>query len=267
MGSWVLANRSWYYVRDDRPFAGPEPPAVWFRYSRDRKGEHPADHLAGWTGILQSDAYGGYNILSKPGREPAPVITAGCWVHARRGLFKLAEAGKAPLAVEAVRRIDAIFDAERAINGASPEHRRTVRQELIAPLVTDLLAWMRASCKRMSPKAETAKAMNYILARPDSFTRFLHDGRICLSNNAAERALRGIALGRRAWMFAGSDRGGERAPAMYSLIVTANLNGVDPQAWLADVLARIKDHPNARLAELLPWHWNAASSVQHIQAA
>jgi transposase len=263
----TVTGRLWNYVRDDRPFAGPAPPAVWFRYSRDRKGEHPADHLRHWSGILQSDAYGGYNSLSKPGREPAPVITAGCWVHARRGLFKLAEAGKAPLAVEAVRQIDAIFHAERGINGASPEHRRAVRQEHIAPLVEDLLNWMRASCKRMSPKAEAAKAMNYILARPDSFTRFLHDGRICLSNNAAERALRGIALGRRAWMFAGSDRGGERAAAMYSLIVTARLNDVDPQAWLADVLARINDHPNARLADLLPWHWNAARQNRHTQAA
>jgi transposase len=263
----TVTGRLWNYVRDDRPFAGAAPPAVWFRYSRDRKGEHPADHLNNWTGILQSDAYAGYNGLSKPGRDPAPVLSAGCWAHARRGLFKLAEAGKAPLAVEAVRRIDAIFDAERAINGASPEHRRAARQGHIAPMVTDLLDWMRASCKRMSPKAETARAMNYILARVDSFTRFLHDGRICLSNNAAERALRGIALGRRAWMFAGSDRGGERAAAIYSLIVTARLNDVDPQAWLADVLARINDHPNAQLAELLPWHWKAARLDHHIQVA
>jgi len=144
------------------------------------------------------------------------VLSAGYWAYARRGLFKLAEAGKAPLAVEAMRRIDAIFDAERAINGASPEHRRAVRQEHIAPMVTDLLDWMRESCKRMSPKA-----MNSILSHLDSFTRFLHDGRICLSNNAAKRALRGIALGRRAWMFAGSDRGGKRAADLYSLIVTA----------------------------------------------
>ncbi len=263
----TVTGRLWNYVRDDRPFGGPAPPAVWFAYSPDRKGKNPTDHLTGWTGILQTDAYGGYNALSKPGRKPAPVVAAGCWAHGRRELFKLAERGKAPLAAEAVRRIDAIFEAERAINGTTKEHRLAVRQEMIAPIVEELVTWMRQSHARMSPKAPTAEAMNYILKRIDTFTRFLHDGRICLSNNAAERALRCIPLGRKAWLFCGSDRGGERAAAMFSLVRTARLNDVDPQAWLADVLARINDHPASRLHELLPWHWKPGSSIPCSQAA
>ncbi|ATU74463.1 IS66 family transposase [Komagataeibacter xylinus] len=263
----TVTGRLWNYVRDDAPFGGLAPPAVWFRYSRDRKGEHPADHLTGWTGILQSDAYGGYTHLAKPGRQPAPVVPAGCWAHGRRGLFKIAEKDKAPLAIEAVRRIDAIFDAERAINGSSAAHRLEIRKESIAPLVEELLDWMRDTCRRMSSKNPIAQAMNYILRRVDTFTRFLTDGRICLTNNAAERAIRGIALGRKAWLFAGSDRGGERAAAMYSLVVTCRLNEVDPQAWLADVLARINDTPNPRLHELLPWHWKTIAQGENNVAA
>jgi len=263
----TVTGRLWNDVRDDAPFGGLAPPAVWFRYSRDRKGEHPADHLTGWTGIVQSDAYAGYNTLAKPGRQPAPVISAGCRAHGRRGLFKIAGRDKAPLAIEAVRRIDAIFEAERAINGTSVEHRLAVRKESIATLVEELLDWMRECCRRISSKNPVTQAMNYFLRRADTFTRFLTDGRICLSNNAAERALRSIALGRKAWLFAGSDRGGERAAAMYSLIVTAKLNDVDPQAWLADVLARINDTPNPRLHELLPWQCKPIAQRQNSIAA
>jgi transposase len=179
--------------------------------------------------------------------------------HGRRNFFKLAEVAKAPLAVEAVRRIDAIFDAERPINGLSAEQRLTVRRDRIAPLVVELETWMRAARGKLSRHADVAKAMDYMLKRWDAFTRFLGDGRICLTNNAAERALRGIALGRKSWLFAGSDAGGERAAAMYSLIVTAKLNDVDPRAWLADVLARIADHPASRLDQLLPWSWTTRS--------
>jgi transposase len=185
--------------------------------------------------------------------------------HGRRGFFKLAEVAKAPLAVEAVRRTDAIFAIERTINGLPPEQRLAVRRQSVAPLVSDLESWMRAARAKMSRHADVAKAMDYMLKRWDTFSRFLEDGRICLSNNAAERALRGVALGRKAWLFAGSDRGGERAAAMYSLIVTAKLNDVDPQAWLADVLARIADHPVSRLYELLPWNWRKLN--QHGAAA
>jgi transposase len=256
----TITGRLWTYVRDDRPFGGPAPPAAIFYYSRDRGGEHPQRHLVGYRGILQADAYAGFNDLYSEARQPDPLIQALCWAHGRRNFFKLGELAKAPLAIEAVRRIDAIFDAERTINGLPADQRRTVRRERIAALVDDLQSWMRDVRSKMSRHADVAKAIDYMLKRWAAFSRLLDDGRICLTNNAAERALRGIALGRKAWLFAGSDRGGERAAAMYSLIVTAKLNDVDPRAWLADVLGRINDHPASRLAELLPWNCPAAAS-------
>jgi transposase len=266
--------RCWVYVRDDRPFGGRAPPTAIFYYSRDRSGEHPVRHLAGYAGILQADAYGGYNKLYEADRRPRPITEAGCWVHARRPFFVLADIaanahrkaqGKtagviSPLALEAVRRIDALFEIERSINGDSAERRRAVRQELSAPLVTDLERWLREQRPKLSRGNDLAKAMDYVLKRWPAFTRFLHDGRVCLSNNAAERALRGIALGRKSWLFAGSDRGGQRAAAMYSLIVTAKMNDIDPQAWLADVLARIAEHPARDIDELLPWNWRPRSA-------
>jgi hypothetical protein len=185
------------------------------------------------------------------------VQLAGCWAHARRKFFDLAELGKAPLAIEAVQRMDAIFALEREINGHPAEQRRFARQQQTAPLVAALQDWMRDNRGRLSRHSEVGKAMDYMLKRWETFDRFLDDGRICLTNNAAERALRGIAVGRKAWLFAGSDRGGERAAAIYSLIITAKLNNVDPKAWLADVLARIGDHRASRLDELLPWNWKA----------
>ena len=251
----TVTARLWTYVRDDRPFGGPDPPAALFRFSADRGGEHPVRHLAGYAGILQADAYAGFGELYAAGRRPGPIVEAACWAHGRRKLFKLAEVARAPLAVAAVERIDAIFDAERALNGLSADRRRAARQEHVAPLVAGLEAWMRTERARLSRHAEVAKAMDYMLKRRDAFARFLDDGRICLTNNAAERSLRGVALGRKAWLFAGSPRGGARAAAIYSLIVTAKLNDVDPRAWLADVLARIADHPARRLHDLLPWNW------------
>ena len=251
----TITARLWTYVRDDRPFAGPDPPAAIFYYSRNRNGEHPARHLAGYAGILQADAYAGFGDLYDGKRKPKPITEAACWSHGRRKFFVIADTSKAPVALEAVRRIDAIFAIERDINGRSAGDRLAARQERVVPLVCDLERWMRAERARLSRHAETAKAMDYMLKRWPAFTRFLDDGRICLTNNAAERALRGIALGRRAWLFAGSDRGGERAAAVYTLIGTAKLNDVDPQAWLADILGRIADHPASRLAELLPWNW------------
>jgi transposase len=251
----TVTGRAWVYVRDDRSFAGPAPPAAVFYYSRDRRGEHPNRHLAGYAGILQADAYAGFNALYENERKPGPITEAACWAHGRRNFFDLAKLTRAPLALEAVRRIDAIFDVERNINGLPAEQRLAMRREHVAPLVTDLETWMRAARNKLSRHADIAKAIDYMLKRWNTFRRFVDDGRICLSNNAAERALRGIALGRKAWLFAGSDRGGERAAAMYSLIVTAKLNDVDPRAWLADVLGRIADHPANRLHELLPWNW------------
>jgi hypothetical protein len=251
----TITARLWTYVRDDRPFAGPDPPAAVFFYSRNRRGEHPARHLAGYDGILQADAYAGFGDLYDGRRKPGPITEAACWSHGRRHFFELADLRKAPLAVDAVRRIDAIFAIEREINGRSAAERVAARRERIAALVGELEKWMRSERTRLSRHAETAKAIDYMLTRWPAFTRFLDDGRICLTNNAAERALRGIALGRRAWLFAGSDRGGERAAAMYTLIATAKLNDINPQAWLADVLRRIADHPASRLHELLPWDW------------
>jgi hypothetical protein len=246
-----------------------------FFYSRDRTGDHPERHLQGYCGVLQADAYAGFNRLYEAGRRPAPLIEAACWAHARRKFFVLADItakarGKlpvvAPLALEAVKRIDAIFDIEREINGQSADERLAVRHARLMPLVSDLETWMRTERARLSRHAEVAKAMDYMLKRWVAFTRFLDDGRICLSNNAAERELRGIALGRKSWLFAGSDRGGERAAVMYTLIQTARLNDVDPQAWLADVLARINDHIITDLAALLPWHWAAEMERRKVAA-
>jgi transposase len=256
----TTTGRLWVYVRDDRPFAGPAPPAALFHYSPDRKAEHPWRHLQGWRGILQADAYAGFNELYASDRQPGPVAEAGCWAHARRKFFDLAELSGAPLALEAVRRIDVLFAIERDLIGLPAGERLAQRQLRSAILLAELEAWMRETRAKLSRHADVAKAMDYMLTRWESFTRFLGNGRIDLSNNAAERALRGIAIGRKAWLFAGSDRGGERAAAIYSLITTAKLNDVDPRAWLADVLARINDHPAARLVDLLPWNWMAARS-------
>jgi len=266
-------GRVWVYVREDRPFGGKDPPAALFYASRDRTREHPERHLATYAGILQADAFDGYNRLYLADRKPGPIVEALCWSHARRKFFELADIaanarrGKtataiSPIALEAVKRIDALFDIEREINGLSVEKRLAVRQEKSAALVAALEGWMRAERAKLSRHAAVAKAMDYMLTRWGAFTRFLADGRICLTNNAAERALRGLALGRKSWLFAGSERGAERAALMYTLIQTAKLNNVDPQAWLADVLARIADTPQTKLAELLPWKWRPELSRQ-----
>lgn len=267
--------RLWVYVHDDRPFAGTDPPAALFHYSRDRRGQHPRAHLASWSGILQADAYGGYGELYAADRQPGPVLEAGCFAHARRKFFELADIEGAarrrsrgertgmvyPIALEAVQRLDALFDIERTINGRNAAERLAARQELSAPLMLELRAWLTAQFGKLSRNHDLAKAINYMLRRWDAFTRFLSDGRVCLTNNAAERALRCVPLGRKAWLFCGSDRGGQRAAILYTLIQTARLNDVDPQAWLADVLARIADQPVSRLDELLPWNWQPSASA------
>ncbi|WPZ23030.1 IS66 family transposase [Sulfitobacter faviae] len=261
--------RLWTYVRDDRPFAGGAPPAALFYFSRDREMAHPNRHLAGWRGILQADAYGGYNDLYRGDRDPGPAGSALCWSHARRKFFELADIkgnvrkGKSahdisPVALEAVARIDAIFDIERQINGHDATFRLEARHRLSCPLVEALHAWLRAEQGTMSKHNPVAKAINYMFKKDrwEAFTRFLEDGRVCLTNNAAERALRGVALGRKSWLFAGSERGGDRAAFMYSLIVTAKMNDVDPQAWLGDVLARLPGTTASRVPDLLPWNWS-----------
>ena len=260
--------RLWTYVRDDRPFGGTAPPAVVFRFSRDRGGEHPTEHLKGWRGILQADAYAGYNQLYQGDRKPGPVLSALCWSHARRKFFELADVegnirkGKShkdisPIAFEAVKRIDVLFVIERDLNGQDPAARLEARQRLSAPSVENLESWLRGERAKLSKHAKVAKAIDYLMspAHWPGFTRFLEDGQVCLTNNAAERSLRGVALGRKSWLFAGSERGGQRAAAMYTLIGTAKLNDIDLQAWLADVIARISNVPVSQLPELLPWNW------------
>ena len=254
-------GRIWVYLRDDRPFGGNDPPAAFFEYSASRHGEYPRKHLSGWAGVMQADAFAGYNELYDARRHPGPIYEAACWAHARRKFFELAKSAKAPIAIEAVRRIDELFEIERAINGKSPDARKAIRQERSKPLIVAYEAWLREQRALLSSKSEIAKAINYTLDRWTAFTRFLDDGHICLTNNAAERAVRGVALGRKNWTFAGSDEGGRRAAAVYSLIETCKLNDVDPRAWLAYVLAKLPDHPANRIDELLPWRWKAAQQA------
>jgi transposase len=270
----TVTGHIWTYVRDDRPFGGRAPPAALYYASRDRRHEHPERHLAGFAGILQADAYSGYNTLFDPARAGGPATSALCWAHARRQFFELADiaanarrgkhaAAISPIALEAVRRIDALFEIERSINGLGTEERHRVRAERSAPLVADLEQWLREERARLSRSASVAQPIDYMLKRWDALARFLDDGRICLTNNAAERALRGFALGRKSWLFAGSERGADRAAAMATLITTAKLNDIDPLAWLADVLSRIADMPQTCVRDLLPWNW----SPRHLQAA
>jgi len=275
----TITGHIWTYVRDDRPFGGRAPPAALYYASRDRRHEHPERHLARFSGILQADAYSGYNTLYDPARAGGAATSALCWAHARRQFFELADiaanarrgkhaAAISPIALEAVKRIDALFEIERAINGLIAEERQRARAEQSAAVVADLEQWLRQERSKLSRSAAVAQPIDYMLKRWDGFARFLNDGRICLTNNAAERALRGFALGRKSWLFAGSERGADRAAAMTTLITTAKLNDVDPLAWLADVLAGIAEHPASRLDDLLPWNWSAnARSIAPSQAA
>jgi transposase len=250
------------HVRDDRPFGGKAAPAAVYYYSPNREAVHPERHLVNYSGIMQADAYSGFNSLYLPNRRPGPIIECGCWAHSRRKFFELARLRKMPIAVEAVRRIDDLFAIERDINGLAPAQRLAVRRERSQKVVEDFETWLREERKKLSPKGPLAQAVDYSFNRWQVFVRFLADGRICLSNNAAERAIRGIAVGRRNWTFCGSDTGGQRAAVMYTLIGSAKLNEVDPRAWLADVLARIADHPARHIAALLPWNWKADRAQQ-----
>ena len=244
-------GRLWVYVRDDRASGQSSPPAAWYRYSPDRKGEHPRAHLAGFNGVLQADAYGGWNGLYDSGR----VTEAACWAHARRPWWDLYQTHRdgTGLAAQALRRIQALYAIEAEIRGQPPLERRLQRQARAGPLLADFHAWLHGVLTRVSVKSELAKAARYSLARWKALTRYLDDGRIEIDNSAAERALRGVALGRGNYLFMGSNQGGERAASMYSLIETAKLNGLDPEAYLREVLQRIADHPIHRVEELLPW--------------
>jgi transposase len=240
-------------VRDDRPFAGPAPPAVTFFYSPDRGGEHPERHLASFAGIMQADAYAGFNRLYEPGRQPGPILEAACWAHARRAFYDLHQATRSPIAAEALERIAALYAIEADIRGQPPDERARHRRARAGPLLESLRTWLQQTLVRVSKKSALAQAIGYVLGRWTALTRYCSDGRIEIDNNAAERALRAVALGRKNFLFAGSDAGGERAAAMYSLIGSAKLNGLDPQAYLGHVLERIADHPINRIEQLLPW--------------
>ena len=258
-------GRLWVYVRDDRPAGSREPPAAWYRYSPNRRGEHPQAHLANYSGILQADAYSGYSRLYDGGK----VIEAACWAHARRPFWDLYESqGKVAgsIAHQALQRIAALYAIEAQIRGQPPDVRREVRQARAGPLLEDLHAWLTGMLGKVSRKSELAKAIGYSLVRWRSLTRYRDDGRIEIDNNAAERALRGVALGRSNYLFMGSDAGGERAAAIYSLVETAKLNGLDAQAYLREVLARIADHPINRIDELLPWNIGGHRVEQRLAA-
>jgi transposase len=242
-------GRLWCYVRDDRPFAGTAQPAVLYRYSPDRKGEHPRSHLAGFRGILQADGYAGYARIYQQG-----VTEAACMAHCRRPFFKLHASDGSPLALEALQRIAALYAIEDTIRGQPPELRLQVRQAQSAPLFANLRTWLEQTLTRISGKTDLAGAIRYMLTRWDALTLMLHDGRVCIDNNAAERAMRPIPLGRKNWLHAGSDAGGERAAAILSLTETAKLNMLDPEDYLRQVLERIADHPVKRVHELLPWN-------------
>jgi transposase len=242
--------RLWTYVRDDRPSAGVAPAAVWFAYTPDCKGIHPQTHLANFKGVLQADAYAGFNALYVDGT----IQEAACWAHARRKFYELHEARPSPLTTEALRRIAELYVIEAEIRGKPPHERQRVRLARAKPLVDDFKSWLRASLEKLSRKSDTSAAIMYALNLWPALSRYCDDGMIEIDNSAAERALRGVAIGRRNYLFAGADTGGERAAAMYSLIGTAKLNGVDPEAWLRHVLAHIADHPVNRVDEFLPWH-------------
>jgi len=247
-------GRLWVYVRDERPFAGDRPPAALFRYSADRKGEHPRAHLNEFTGVIHADGYAGFNELFAGTR----IVEAGCWAHVRRKFFDVHAATASPIAKEALDRIGQLYGVEETIKGFSPDHRRRERQQHSTPIAAALAEWADETARKLSRKSELAAAFRYLRARRPALGRCFDDGRLALDNNPAERALRCVAIGRKNYLFAGSDAGGHRAAAMYSLIETAKLNGLNPQLYLTDVLTRIADHPARQIADLLPWHWQPA---------
>ncbi len=247
-------GRLWVYVRDERPWSGDGPPAAFYRYSEDRKGEHPRGHLKSFKGVLQADGYAGFNELYEKGL----VLEAACWAHARRKFFDICVTGKSEIAEEALRRIGELYAVEETIRGRPPDERRAARLARSAPILESFRPWLVARRDELSRKSDLAKAIGYALSRWTELTRFTDDGRIAIDNNAAERAIRPLALGRKNYLFAGSDSGGRRAAAIYSLVESAKLNNLDPEKYLRDVLARIADHPINKIAQLLPWRIYAA---------
>lgn len=251
-------GRLWTYVRDERPFTGERPPAAMFFYSPDRKGEHPRAHLKGFRGVIHADGYAGFNELFAAG----DIVEAACWAHVRRKFFDVHAAIASPIAKEALDRIGQLYQIEGTIKGLPPGDRRRERQLRSRPIAEALAVWADETARKLSRKSELAAAFRYMRARWTALVRCFDDGRLALDNNPAERALRGVAIGRKNWLFAGSDAGGRRAAAMYSLIETAKLNGINPQHYLAEVLARIADHPARHITELLPWNWQPTDGAR-----
>lgn len=256
----TATGRLWTYVRDDRPSGSNTPAAVFFRYSPDRKGEHPRKHLSNFRGSLQADAYAGFHHLYDSGH----IVEAACWAHARRKFYDIHQANGSPIAHEALSRIGAIYEIEADIRGKPPDVRKEVRQTRAGPLLDQMKIWISAMLTQVSAKSEIAAAIRYSLSRWPALTRYRDNGNLEIDNNAAERALRVVALGRKNYLFAGSDAGGERAANIYTLIGTAKLNGINPEAYLRLVLDRIAEHPINKLDDLLPW--NVAAQLKQTEA-
>jgi transposase len=256
-------GRLWTYVRDDRPAGEATPPAVWFCYSADRKGEHPQQHLSSFTGTLQADGYAGFDQVYETGR----IQEAACWAHVRRKFYDLVQAHKSQTATTALERIAELYAVEEEIRGRPWKERREIRNLRSRPLLESLKLWLEETLGKLSRKSDTAMAVRYALGRWEALLRYCDDGRLEIDNNAAERSLRAVALGRKNYLFAGSDRGGESAAAIYSLIGTAKLNGLNPESYLRNILSRISDHPINRIGELLPWNLAAASADAQVVTA
>lgn len=263
-GAQAKTGRLWVYVRDDRDSGDAAPAAMWFQYSANRRGEHPQRHLSGWSGILQADAFAGYNALYENGR----IAQAGCWSHARRKFWEIHDkqhrlAGT--LAHQALVRIGQLFAIEAQIRGRPPDERREVRQRRTRRVLDGLKTWLDQTLSQLSAKSALAAAIGYTLGNWRALTRFVDDGRVEAHNNAAERALRSVAIGRKNYLHMGSDAGGDSAAVFYTLIGTARLNGIEPQAYLRYVLECIAEHPINRIDELLPWAVAAQLAAQREQ--
>ena len=261
IGKGVKEGRIWAYVRDDRPWGSTAPPGAAYFFSVDRKGEHPQRHLAGFSGILQADAYSGFKALYAPDASGKPRIReAACWAHLRRDFFDVHTATKSEIAREALDRIGDLYDIERQIKGQPRDARLAIRQTETRPKVQAFKAWSERHLTSIPGKSDLAKAFRYALNRWNAFTLFLDDGRVAIDNNAAERAIKPVVIGRKNFLFAGSDAGGETLASAMTIVETAKFNGLDPQAYLADIFARIQDHKINRIDELLPWNWKPVAN-------